>query len=374
MINVVMLSTKDFAGSGINFCRAVQRVSDINIRLVTKLENKYGYDTDYCMQFCSRPFMQKIIYNADIIHFKGDELPSLRWNDICLPNVPIVFTAGGSGFRRAKVNRMIGKQWFKIEDYIQVTDWRTTLTPDLNYPELGGEYLPQCMDMGSAPYTWEPRERIFILHSPSARRKKGTEEYIIPAISILKHRGFNIEFRIVENMNNKELIELKKTASIFIDQVCDTGFYGMNTIEAIQFGIPVVNYISDQAINQSNGLLNDLPIINVQMNADDVADKIEAAIPHLKEISVKTKTFAERVHSYEVAGNILKQNYTRLYENNISRIKHAHDMPYRPYVNNNDGYVRVRILNHKLGIVNDYSYYPENIATALCRSKMCVLE
>lgn len=357
-----MLSTKDFAGSGNHFCKAIQRNSDINIRLVIVEENDYHYDYDYSLQYCAKRFIQQIVNKADLIHFKGDELPEKRWNGINIPNVPILITVGGSGFRRHAEMKEINLAWHPVSEYVKRTLWRSALTPDLNYDDFKAVYLPQVIDIKE--YLWQEKEIPVIMHSPSHRKKKGTDDYIIPALEILKQRGVKFEFKIIEGVSNKECIELKKSASLFIDQVSGTGFYGISSLEAMQYGIPVVNYISKEAFQQSNGLLEDCPIINVDMNINDIADKIEHALSDLKSLSIKTYDYCKRVHSYE--SNKLHEIYKKIYSENLEMITQAKEslkeIEAPKEVNGN---VRCRIANRKAGIVNDIAYFPKLIAESM---------
>lgn len=359
-MNVVMLSNRDYAGSGWQFCQAVQS-KGVNIRLVTASENQYKYKKDYILEHCSNVFLQDIINQADIIHFKGDDLPTRDWHGLRLPDVPIIITCGGSGFRRHTDDKL-SKKWGSFEDYKNITDFRSVLTADLNYPEFDGVYLPQVYE--DLECTFEEVEVPLIVHSPTDREKKGTDKYIMPALELLRERKVDFKYKVIEGVSNKECLAIKSKASLFIDQVCGTGFYGMSSIEAMAMCIPVVNYISDEAIKQANGKLDDCPIINVKCDVVDIADKIESALKNLKELSDKTRKYFKKVHSYKACE--LPKIYEELYESNKERILEAKKniVKIEKKIEHKDK-VLCKILSKKVGVIGSQIYLDTNTAKSL---------
>lgn len=324
-----MLSTGDSAGSGYKIKQAVHKVSkNHNIITVFKKKHKYGYKSDYILNDDNKFYIQKLIDNCDIIHFKGDELPVENWNGLIIPeDKKIIITVGGSGFRRNETEKpkKIAQNWHSLESYILKTDLRTCITPDLNYVNFESHYTPHAIDVNSAKYTWKIKEKIIIQHSPSNRKKKGTDTIILPALYELKDEGFDFEIELLENLTNKECIKLKKNGNIFIDQICETGFYGMSTLESIQFGIPTIAYISEKSIKQSDDIINkeDCKIISVK-NKNELKNNIKFLlnnIDYLKQLSIDTKTYASKVHSFESVGSLWVKLYNKILNLNIKNKK-----------------------------------------------------
>ncbi|MDD1756878.1 MAG: glycosyltransferase family 4 protein [Methanomassiliicoccales archaeon] len=88
-------------------------------------------------------------------------------------------------------------------------------------------------------------ERIRIVHAPSKRAVKGTEQ-IIRTVDDLKRSGYNVELLLVEKMAHKEAIEFYRKADIIIDQINDLGVHGLVSIEAMALGKPVICSISSE--------------------------------------------------------------------------------------------------------------------------------
>jgi glycosyltransferase involved in cell wall biosynthesis len=318
IIKVIMLSVGDFAGSGNKIKEAIlSQDKNIEMYSVVIKSHKYGYPSDFILSEKNREEIQKLIDDCDIIHFKGDDLPKRNWYGLTIPeNKKIVLTVGGSGFRRGDDPRLC-LEWHPIKDYLEITDFRSTITPDLNYPEFKGVYIPHAIDVDSAPYTFKIKDKLTIQHSPSMREKKGSDNIILPALYELKNEGFDFDIDLIENVSNYECIERKKKGNIFIDQICETGFYGMSAIESMQFGIPTIAYISDKSKIQSNGIISESSkILNVK-DKEELKDSLRYLLNNpqiLETLSIETKDYASKIHSYYHVGNLWINFYKKILE------------------------------------------------------------
>jgi len=80
---------------------------------------------------------------------------------------------------------------------------------------------------------------VRVLHAPTDRRIKGTP-YVIQAVEQLKREGFNIDFRLVENMSHKEAMREYRESHIVIDQLRAGGGGGVLAVECLALGKIVV--------------------------------------------------------------------------------------------------------------------------------------
>ena len=321
-MKIVMLSTGDYAGSGYNIKRAVEYTnSDIKVVTVVKHKHPYGYDSDIVLNQWNSNEVQLIVNNADIIHFKGDELPNNNWFGINIPkDKKIVITVGGSGFRRGKKSQN-SQQWYPMYMYLPITDLRTCITPDLNYPEFYATYTPHTIN-SRIVNNYYSRDEIVIQHSPSNRGKKGTNDIILPTLHKLKSNGYPIKIDLLEGLSNKEVLKAKKNGTIFIDQINEAGFYGMSTIESIQYGIPTFTYINSEIFKKSDGILSsdNFPIktFNNKIQLYNSVKYYLDNLSELDELSNKTKKYCDETHSYEVIGELWGNLYRDLIVENKS--------------------------------------------------------
>ena len=153
-----------------------------------------------------------------------------------------------------------------------------------------------------------------ILHAPNHYGIKGTS-HIIQAIDQLKSEGLNIDFSLVENVSNDEVIKHISETDLVIDQLV-IGWYAMFSIEAMTLGKPVICFLREDLLElyHSAGLIkkNEPPIINANPN------NIKEIIRQCVKGKIKIKGFADRgyqyvkkIHSIEAIGkefyNINKQ-------------------------------------------------------------------
>lgn len=306
-MKIVQLSNYDYTGSGYRIKQSIERVSkEVKVTCVVAdpsvAYERHGHDIGIFLNRHTFKQVKREISQADVIHFKGDNLPQKSWQGIDVPNIPVIITLGGSGFRRGKSK--VAQQWHPIADYVKCTQLRTVNTPDLNYPELKGYYTPLPIDSLSKPMCVNHDDDLFtVMHSPSTRSKKGTDKIIIPAMNNLNPPK-NVLFEIIEGLPHWKCVERKSQASVFIDQIGMTGIYGNNGVESMQFGIPTIASISDQAREQSQGIYDNLPVIS----CEDIYD-LKAVLLYLMDnkevhykLSLKTKAYCDRVHSLESVG------------------------------------------------------------------------
>lgn len=324
-MNIVMLSTKDFSGSGWNICKAINKRTNHSIKLIKAFQNAHRHPEDVLLypeepeKFAEKnknyELAKELIKNADIVHFKGDDVPRKNWHGFDTNKLTIC-TVSGSGFRRSNTydNDDLALATFPIINYVKNSNLRTALTPDLNYPEYEGIYTQQAIDSSGVPLLFNAFGSPIIAHSPSVRSKKGTDNIIIPVIKELQAAGLSFYFDLIEGVSNKECIFRKSKATIFIDQICNTGFYGVSALEAMQFGIPTIANISNESIKQSNDKLNDCAVLKAHdkqtlynLLYDLLTNKSKLGI-----IASQTKNFCDRFHSYEAVASMWDSIYSSL--------------------------------------------------------------
>ncbi len=314
-MKIVQLSQHDYAGSGYKYMQAVKR-ADPTVEVhcfiaeISRARKRFKYTTGTPLTQDNINEVRRHIRQADVIHFKGDDLPLSTWEGITIPPGKLkILTVGGSTFRRGDSSVAYAAK--PISEYVTKVHIRTTLTPDLNYPEYKGIYLPQPIDSLNAPHmhivglcpVCDTRILTNIVHSPSNRAKKGTS-VVMHAITKLKEKRFMFDFDLIEDTPHDECIQRKRKATVFIDQISETGAFGNNALEAMQYGIPTIARISQEAINQSGGIWDNLPVISCE-GKNELFETLKWVIktPHqLKAISKATKEYTDKYHSYEAVG------------------------------------------------------------------------
>lgn len=318
---ILIISEHDYSGSGYKLAEAL-RLQGVDCRVVVD-ERKGKYPVDYCLQTTSAAFAQELVDAADIIHYKGDDVPLGVWHGLDFRNKRTLVTVAGSGFRRHGEN-ITSQTFADISDY--KTMIKTAFTPDLIY---NNEWIFTPQTIGGNEYLYNYKGRHLIQHSPSSRAKKGTDTYILPAIELLKQK-YDFDFELLEEMSNVECMERKRNGTIFIDQVCTTGWYGIAALESMRYGIPVVAHLSEAAVMNS-GIKNS-PIVNVGCSIDSVYKEVEKLLKiDCKQLSKDTYKYFENVHGNESVSKRFINIYNELMEKEIKIqppvIKRTYDLP-----------------------------------------------
>lgn len=317
-MKIVCLTRNDCAGSGQQFMTAMKEFGHETI-LASYKRNKFKYKVDFFLGTDDRIIKQTqaLIDKADVVHFKGDHLPSYEnFPMLRFSHKPVLITVGGSGFRRPESPIPDGNclAWHDFDEYKNI-GMLTALTPDLLYPGATDIWTPHLYRPIEIDYVL-PSDKIVIAHSPSNRATKGTDTVFLPAIEILRKSGRNIEVMMIENVTNKTCLAMKAKAHIFFDQALIPA-YGVSAVEAMAMGIPVVTRIGSRVRNYADFILGGEieipPFFFTESNAASAALAIEKLISiGFHQARDITMEYFHNVHSYDIGGKRLNKIYHTL--------------------------------------------------------------
>lgn len=237
-----------------------------------------------------------------------------------LDNFEIIHYDGGADFfRDTRLARRWKEQGKKIVCHYMGSDLRLRgIIPgmdaisDLNltnesdhlllHPDIHYIFIP--FDASAYKMRDAENQRLRIIHSPSNRSMKGTE-LILPVIErILRER--KVEFILVEGKPHEEVITIKRTCDIAIEQVGNYGGtgYGRNSLENLAMGIPTITEMTDDYLawlpENPFILASKETLYSVLLN---VIDNHQLR----KEKAIEGRSWIEKYHSYEsVYSSLLK--------------------------------------------------------------------
>ncbi len=195
----------------------------------------------------------------------------------------------------------------KIDD---LSDLNFSSELDLLYkhPKLTYMFLP--INISSNLSFKKTGHKIKICHSPTDRYYKGSND-IIKICKKIEKNNSSVEFILIENMSHDEVIKIKKTCDILIDQIGDSGGwgYGMNSVESMALGLCCVTQMNEEC----NKFFNNHPFINV--NKNNLESKINNLILNptiIDEHKEKSIRWVNDKHDVRNVGKILYANYNRL--------------------------------------------------------------
>lgn len=197
-----------------------------------------------------------------------------------------------------------------VKDMDELSDLNLTFEYDhtLRHPNINFLFFP--FDNSAINYIpdeqYQKRDKIRIIHSPTHRFIKGTQE-IIDAVDKIKQER-DIELVLVENTPREELMKIKATCHIAIDQIGNRGGtgYGINSLETLSMGLPTIT-------DMNCGMDTWLPENPFTVaNKGDLADKLIGLIDNLDDISKqrsKLRDWVNRHHSYKAVFEKLEGYY-----------------------------------------------------------------
>ncbi len=149
--------------------------------------------------------------------------------------------------------------------------------------------------------------RPVILHAPSSRQRKGTEQVIAA------YEGLDADLVLVEGLHHAEAFERYRDADIVVDQL-NAGWYGLFAIECMALGKPVITFLHDEAVRRTEEAFGvSVPI--VRATKEDLRARLEplvASAAERRRIGEASRAYVERVHDLDRVADRLLDLYARL--------------------------------------------------------------
>jgi len=169
-----------------------------------------------------------------------------------------------------------------------------------------------CIDTNA----WKPGNRgrdksevVRVVHSPNHRGYKGTE-YLIAAVQELESEGHKVELRLLEGVPNGEVKEiLCRETDILVEQLLSG--YGMSAVEGMAAGVVVVANLEERHRSQfldRHTYFGECPIVSAA--PETITDVLRELVTNAKlrqELSVLSREYAERYHSYEFFASLFSR-------------------------------------------------------------------
>lgn len=233
-----------------------------------------------------------------VMHYYGSDI---RQSDIAINYVYFKTLAELQKIYPEKMDKYKLNKIKKIEKYANLT-----IVDD--YPLLlyspKSIVISQAIDLTKFHFIGcdNKNKKIKIVHAPSHREIKGTK-YVSAAIERLKEEKYDIDFCLIENKTNDEVLEICKNADIIVDQLLLES-HGVFLIENMALGKPVLCRIDEKLIKY----YQDIPILRT--DPDNIYENLKLLIekPDLrKELGEKGRKYVEERHdSKKIAKQLLE--------------------------------------------------------------------
>jgi hypothetical protein len=204
---------------------------------------------------------------------------------------------------------------FNNDQNVHEMPWAYCLDQKLWHPTLE---IPKKFKLPSK------KERIRVYHAVGNNKLRTKEDgkniksshIYLPLIKKLQHEGYDIELLSPESLPNKDVRFIQAQADIFLEMLT-YGWYGSNVREAMMLGKPVICFLRPEWLQSVNeefpGFSNELPIVSATPETVEaiLLDLINNKKKRL-EIGKRSREFAVKWHSSEVAANVFNSIYKNL--------------------------------------------------------------
>lgn len=318
------------------YCEGLKRLG-LNCMTIDYIPDKceFNSDEEYCLArygffekyYKTREIAARVIPQYDIFHFHYG-MTLIEENDdieiIQELGKKIVMNYWGSDIRIASIAKTMCPNMYVNGTYEDNVRRRTEsmgkrirdcIVPDYELYAYVKDYyehvhlVRQAINMSEYEYKEPERKHgmVKILHAPTNRKNKGTEE-IIRAIAHIKQK-YAVEFILAEGYKNKELMKLCADADIIINAL-GVGAFGIFALESMAMGKPVLSEISPY---MKEHYPSELPIVNI------TKETIEEQLIHLIEdvddrinIGKQSREYVAKYHDSSVIAKQLLGIYRKL--------------------------------------------------------------
>ncbi len=241
-MKILMIAVNDPAGTGIGFCRAVNRLGRHESRIVT-LETRYTHSWPKDLHVpdldeAGLAELEGLLKTSDVLHFHMTADEHLRLG----PFLPADYLSG-----KAIVHHEHGHHDFRSNPEAFREKYRRlgrkhllVSTPDLKRMMPEASWQPNLVHQDEA--VLRPAERqwtgpLKLAHSPTRKDLKNTDE-LLAVVETLRGEGLDLELDFIDNVPHAECLERKRRNHALFDHM--QGYYGVSSLEGLSQGLAVI--------------------------------------------------------------------------------------------------------------------------------------
>ena len=264
----------------------------------SEIEKLYFSFRDWVWQKYIDPAIDKYkLFNYDIYHFEWglDFYRDCRFaKQLYEDGKPIICTYHGQDIRTRGV----------IKEMDEISNLNLTSELDLmkKHPNINYLFLPHDTSAYKAGAAISSPLRV--CHSPTNRYYKGSDD-IIEICNMLNNDGL-IKFVLIEGKTQEEVIKIKSSCDVYIDQIHNRGGwgYGMSSIESLSMGLICLT----ELVKEYQNFIPDHPFINV--TKQNLKEKLIDLTKNQELLINKKIKSREWVVQYHDISNVLETLYS----------------------------------------------------------------
>lgn len=261
-MKILNLSFSDFGGVAFTLSHAMNKYHPEHSTINLRSHSSFNYPTiaemrDYDLKLC-----RKIIMKADVILFHSAIRPffqGLHFKPKDIRDKKKIIYFLGSELRQVgpqlfdQARKYLGnfQALIDIPDLFFYTKEKVKWLPSCrSFSEISNMYGRCNQDTKALEQFEVPRKKVIFCHAPSDEYKKGTESFSKVITDVMKLNP-NVNYMPIRNQTWASCLQSLSMADVVFDS--DPPFeysYGMISVEASIFKIPVVTKISNRVIKK----------------------------------------------------------------------------------------------------------------------------
>lgn len=276
-------------------------------------------------------FLKRAVKECNFIHYHGDTILSVAHHLfegklLKALQIPMLMSFGGGDARIVSMARQKNKYFYRQPDedrdrrirkwLVSISKYIRFAATDCEMKEYVAPYFekvftfrqPVNLEEIRCQFPSKDSQCPVILHIPTEPWVKGTE-YVKAAIERLRSEGLQFEFRLVRQLNQREVYEAITDCDIYIDDL-RCGSHGVTAVETMAAGKPTITYIREDLIEKYPP---DMPLVNA--NLDTIYPVLKELILNSDmrhEIGKKSRAYAEKYHALDVIVSDLLRIYREI--------------------------------------------------------------
>lgn len=258
-MKILMITTNDPAGMGINFTNAINKYTEHHCRLVTT-EQRYGIDFGKDLHVPDLDEdqldeLRDVLTKADIFHFHMIADENMNVGPLLVKD-----------FIRGKriIHHHHGHPEFRInpkkfhEKYKKLKRKAIVSTPDLLHLLPDSTWQPNLVPINDPLYLpaekQQENDAIIIGQSPTRRELKNCAELEWAIAEARKELPRPIIHRSFERLQHKKCLAEKRKCDIIFDHM--QGYFGVSSLESLSQGKPVIAGLDEWNISHIKNFVN----------------------------------------------------------------------------------------------------------------------
>lgn len=181
------------------------------------------------------------------------------------------------------------------------------VNPDLlNFLPENAVFLPYALNEEDIvrKKKYKLKNKIRIIHAPTQRACKGTDDILEAIKKIEQSYPGKIEFKLIEKVKHEDALKLYQDADLVIDQL-RVGWYGSFAMETMCMGIPVIAYINEEDLHFiPEQMAKDCLETIINANGKTLFSVLENIINDPKELEQRHMAAMEYVHNWHAAEKV----------------------------------------------------------------------